>query len=269
MPSARLRDATVHFDVHGRGPDVLLLPPAGTRSAIWDRYQVPALVAAGYRVTTVEARGTQPGTAARYAAGIDDLVDDVVAVMDLLALPPSCVVGSSLGAMIAQELLITHPQRVRGAVLVGTRGRCDAFRSRMARAQAERLRTATVADFTDLDALTQLATLFGAATLADDVAVADWFSLIRTFPLVGPGPASHYAATVIADRRPALASVAAPCLVIGFAEDVVTTTGQCREVAAALPDGRYVEIAGCGHFGFIERPDEVNEEIVRFLKELA
>lgn len=38
-----------------------------------------------------------------------------------------------------------------------------------------------------------------------------------------------------------------------------------REVAEALPAGRYREIPDCGHYGCLERPDTVNEAIVGFL----
>jgi pimeloyl-ACP methyl ester carboxylesterase len=37
-----------------------------------------------------------------------------------------------------------------------------------------------------------------------------------------------------------------------------------REVAAAIPGARYEEIEGCGHFGYLERPAEVNRLVVKF-----
>jgi pimeloyl-ACP methyl ester carboxylesterase len=37
-----------------------------------------------------------------------------------------------------------------------------------------------------------------------------------------------------------------------------------REVAAAIPGARYEEIEGCGHFGYLERPAEVNRLVVEF-----
>jgi pimeloyl-ACP methyl ester carboxylesterase len=37
-----------------------------------------------------------------------------------------------------------------------------------------------------------------------------------------------------------------------------------REVAEAIPEARYEEIEGCGHFGYLERPAEVNKLLVEF-----
>ena len=57
-----------------------------------------------------------------------------------------------------------------------------------------------------------------------------------------------------------------PCLVVGFEHDVITPPPACRAVAAALPSAQYVEIPGCGHFGFLERPDLVNTTLAGFLR---
>ena len=59
--------------------------------------------------------------------------------------------------------------------------------------------------------------------------------------------------------------ISAKSLVVGFADDRLIPVQQCREVAAAIPGARYVEIADTGHFGYIERPDAVNAALVEFL----
>ena len=53
-------------------------------------------------------------------------------------------------------------------------------------------------------------------------------------------------------------------LVIGFADDVVLPPHLGREVAEALPNGRYLEIPDAGHLGFLERPEAVNAAALKF-----
>ena len=53
-------------------------------------------------------------------------------------------------------------------------------------------------------------------------------------------------------------------LVIGFADDVVLPPHLGREVADAMPNGRYLQIPDTGHLGFIERPDVVNAAVLEF-----
>ena len=59
-------------------------------------------------------------------------------------------------------------------------------------------------------------------------------------------------------------NVTTPTLVIGFADDVVLPSYLGREVANALPNGRFLEIPGTGHLGFIEKPQVVNTAILNF-----
>lgn len=254
-------DIRVSYQVHGTGEPVLLIAPAGTRSAVWSNFQVPALLRAGYQVITFDSRGTPPSAVPPGPYRLADLVSDTVALIDRLGLGPCRIAGASLGAMVAQELALARPDLVRAAAMLGTRCRTDFFRSVAGRVLADRIRSG---EYTDYDAVGSLLQLFSAQTLADDRAVADWYTILRTFPLRGAGAAAQYEATLVEDRRGALAGVSRPCLVIGFAEDVLTPTLLCREVAAAIPGCRYVEISGCGHFGFLERPDEVNGVLLDF-----
>ena len=63
---------------------------------------------------------------------------------------------------------------------------------------------------------------------------------------------------------PAYRAITTPTLVIGFADDVVLPPHLGREVADALPNGRYLEIADAGHLGFIEKPQAVNAAVLDF-----
>jgi pimeloyl-ACP methyl ester carboxylesterase len=65
-------------------------------------------------------------------------------------------------------------------------------------------------------------------------------------------------------RLAAYRSIATPALVIGFSDDVLTPPYLGREVADALPNGRYVQIPDTGHLGFFERPDAVNAAMLKF-----
>ncbi|MGH3576750.1 MAG: alpha/beta fold hydrolase, partial [Mycobacterium sp.] len=66
------------------------------------------------------------------------------------------------------------------------------------------------------------------------------------------------------NRLLAYRSITAPVLVIGFADDQMTPPRLCREVADAIPNGRYLQIADAGHLGFLERPQEVNAVALQF-----
>jgi pimeloyl-ACP methyl ester carboxylesterase len=259
----RTEPVEVPFVIQGDGPPVLLLPPAATRAEVWQSHQAPALVAAGFQAVSVHPRGMPPAPVPPGPYRVADFVADVVRVIERLGRGPCHLVGSSLGAMVAQELALLRPDLLACVVLMGTRARCDGYRKRLARASAQRCRQG--GPIGELEALCHLGQLFGPTTLADDRLVADWVEMVQRFPITGPGPAAQYEATVTADRRAALTSVAVPCLVIAFGVDVLTPPPLCAEVADAVPGARYREFPGLGHFGFLEDPVAVNAELCGFL----
>lgn len=261
MPVIESGKARLAYEEYGTGEPVLLLPPAATPARVWMLHQVPAIVAAGYRAITMDARGTHvstPSSPFRLA----DLIVDVSLLIAELGLAPCLVVGASLGAMIGQELTLAHPELVRAAVLLGTRSRTDFIRGKLTRAMAAQARSGNPPS--ELEALLLLSQLFATSTLADEQTAANLLTLFRGFYAAGMGPAMQYEATIIADRTAALRHVSRPCMVIAFAEDSLTPPSACREVAAAVPGCRYEEISSCGHFGFLERPEQVNATLIDF-----
>ncbi len=52
---------------------------------------------------------------------------------------------------------------------------------------------------------------------------------------------------------------------IGFADDLIAPPHLVREVAGAIPGARYEQVVAAGHFGYLERPAEVNRLLTRFL----
>jgi pimeloyl-ACP methyl ester carboxylesterase/predicted glycosyltransferase len=111
----------VHWERYGNGgPPVLLLPTWWiVHSRVW-KAQIPWL-ARHYRVVTFDGRGNgysdRPLRADAYDAV--EFVDDAVAVLDAAGVEAACVVGVSLGGLYGVHLAVRHPERVRGALLIG------------------------------------------------------------------------------------------------------------------------------------------------------
>ena len=61
-----------------------------------------------------------------------------------------------------------------------------------------------------------------------------------------------------------LGHIAPPLLVLSGSKDIVTLPDAGRTIAASAPHGRYVEVEGCGHMGFMERADVYNPQILDF-----
>ncbi|WP_091671680.1 alpha/beta fold hydrolase [Amycolatopsis marina] len=258
MPELMVDGYPLHYDDNGAGAPVVLVAGTGSRGRVWHLHQVPALVSAGYRVITFDNRAGGPGG----FFGLSSLVSDTVALIERLGLAPCRLVGFSLGARIVQELLLSRPDLVVRAVLLATRGRVDRWTRAMV--TAEQTGRTTTPEF---DAVVRAMQNLSPRTLRDERAARDWLELFELTADVAP-PGLHEQVALeelLADRLPAYAAIGVPCLVVGFGDDVVTPPNLTREVAAAIRNAEYHEVPDCGHFGYLERPEEVNKLVVDYL----
>ncbi|WP_099038957.1 alpha/beta fold hydrolase [Mycobacterium neglectum] len=251
------------FVDRGRGEPVLFIAGQGGVGRTWDLHQVPAFRAAGYRVITFDNRGVG---ASANADGFTTatMVADTAELIEKLDAAPARLVGTSMGSYIAQELMLARPDLVSQAALIATRGRHD--RAREFFRAAER-------DFADADvqlppsyeAKMRLLEGFSPKTLNDDGAVQDWIDTFMMWPMKpSAGIRAQHDVAPVKDRLPAYTAITTPVLVIGFADDLVMPPHLGAEVADALPNGRYLEIADTGHLGFLERPQAVNAAVLEF-----
>jgi pimeloyl-ACP methyl ester carboxylesterase len=270
MTVARINGINLSFDDYaargGGGEPVVMVTGTGAVGRTWRTYQVPALNAAGYRVITLDNRGIAPSDPCPEGFTLDDMAADVAGLIEHLGIGPCRVVGFSLGAIIVQELLLARPGLVRQAVLMATAGRSDALISAM-----------TDADLAICDSGIKLPPRYAAyvqavqnlspETLNDDAGLRDWLDVFEMSLVDLSQVRGQIGLQVIPNRLPHYRRVACPCLVIGFGDDLIVRPHLAREVAESIPDGRYTEISGCGHYGYLEKPTAVNSAIIDFFGE--
>ena len=251
------------YDDRGTGEPVLFIAGRGGAGRTWDIHQTPAFLAAGYRVVTFDNRGIG-ATENASDFTTESMVADTAALIEKLGIGPVRVVAVSMGAFIAQELMLARPELVSRAALLATRGRLDRTREFFHRAEAE-LADAGIELPAAFSARVRLLESFSPATYNDDDVVGGWIEMFTLWPpKQTPGFRRQHDIAPLSNRLPAYRAIQTDVLVIGFADDVIVPAYLSKEVADALPRGRYLKIPDTGHLGFLERPDAVNAAVLQF-----
>jgi pimeloyl-ACP methyl ester carboxylesterase len=232
--------ARIWYAAYGSGPPVILLHGGLGHSGNWG-YQVPALVANGYRAVVIDSRGHGRSTRDARPFSYDLMASDLVAVMDVLQLPKAGLVGWSDGACTALVLASQAPARVAGVFFFacnmdpsGTKefeftpaiGRCIG-RHKQDYAQLS-VTPDQFEEFSEAVGLMQ-----------------------RTQP--------NYSADD-------LARIGVPVVIVQSEHDEFIKREHAEYLARSIPHAEFVELHGVSHFAPLQRPEQFNRVLLGFLE---
>lgn len=118
MPYANSHGVKLYWDEFGSGPPVLLIMGLSFTHEMW--FRVLPTLSSRFRVVLFDNRGVGLSGAPRGPYTIERMARDAAAVMDAAGMPSAHVIGASMGGMIAQELALRFPFRVRSLLLACT-----------------------------------------------------------------------------------------------------------------------------------------------------
>jgi pimeloyl-ACP methyl ester carboxylesterase len=119
MPFVEHNGARIHWSSLGKGEPVVLIMGLGCSSAMW--FRIAPQLAKHHRVILLDNHGSGQTQVQHFVVHrVAHMAADVVAVMAAAGEASAHVVGFSMGGMIAQQLAIDFPQRVRSLALLGT-----------------------------------------------------------------------------------------------------------------------------------------------------
>ncbi|MBI4513496.1 MAG: alpha/beta fold hydrolase [Gemmatimonadetes bacterium] len=264
MASVRLGQLTCHYEDRGRGPALLWIHAFPFDRRMW----APQLdvFSEGYRALAPDLRGFGESNLGRGFYTINDLADDMAALLEALGIESAVVGGLSMGGYVAFALVRGHPGRVRGLILADTRPEADTPEAReRRRAMAEQVSVEGTHVLVE-DLLPRL--------VSDDTR-RQRPGVVATLEkmILAARPAAVIAALDAMAARPEsrdlLPAITVPTCVIAGAQDVITPPDVAREMASAIPGARqYVLIPGAGHMSNLERPDLFNAAVREFLSGL-
>ncbi|MGB7436035.1 MAG: alpha/beta hydrolase [Candidatus Acidiferrum sp.] len=247
---------SLYYELHGNpsNPPVLLLCGLGGVGKSWGS-QIQRF-AENHYVIVPDHRGTGRTTHTLKGYTIEQLADDVVSLIEHLAVGPVHVVGSSTGGAIAQYMALNHPQTVRSLTISSSFARFDAFTQREF---AVRRKMAAEWDRHSLFSAYALFLFCPRFTREHPDQVAAWIDQVAGHPA---GPEDREIALkridmiMNHDALPRLGNIRQPSLVLCGSHNFCTPLPLSEEIARGIPGAELVVIQDAGELTELEKPED-------------
>jgi pimeloyl-ACP methyl ester carboxylesterase len=267
MPYARNAFIRVYYESKGEGPPVLLINGQGmTLDSSWRTIDA---MAGSFRVLAFDNRDTGRSSFSPLPYSVMQMADDAIAVLDATGDESAHVYGHSLGGIVALDLALRYPERVRALVLGATTGGGPAaipsdpqaltFFARVGAMAPEEAEWAAV-PYT-----------YGVETrrhhgqrIAEDIA-RRLDCRPDNLPLATLAYVHQVTVAATHNRMLSLGSITAPTLVVHGAQDATMSPENARILAETIPGAELQMWPGAGHFYQTDEP-RANEEVVKFLQ---
>lgn len=257
---ARVRGIEVAYNDAGSGAPLLLLHGFPFNRSMW-REQAEAL-SATRRVITPDLRGLGASGAGEGPATMEEMAEDLAALLGELNVERAVVGGLSMGGYVALAFLREHPSRVTALVLADTRAQADTVEARGTREETARR---ALAEGMGPIADAMLPKLLAPATREQrpDVVARVREMILSTKPEGAAAALRGMAAR--RDQTDLLETVNVPTLIVVGSEDALTPPSEAEAMRAKIRSSRLVMIEGAGHVSNVERPGEFNRALAEFL----
>jgi len=244
----------------GAGPVVVFINSLGSDQSIWDG--VISKLGANRAILTYDLRGQGASGITDTPYTIELFVDDLIALLDYLALKDVIVCGVSIGGKIAQSLAVSRPNLIRGLVLSNTAAKIGneaGWDIRIEKVQSE-----------------------GFDTLAGSI-IDQWFSaefqsshpdevaghkaMLRRNSTVGY--INTCAALRDSDLTEQTARISAPTVCIAGGQDGSVSPAMVAELADLIDGATLETISVAGHLPCLDAPAQVADIITNFVEKTA
>ena len=252
----------LYVEEHGPadGPPVILSPGLGGSGAYW----APNLAALAerHRVILYDHRGTaRSERTLPPALDVEDMADDVVALMDGLGLEQASLVGHAAGGVIGLSLALSHPARLASLVVVNGFARPDPHFVRCMETRLALLEHSGVLAFVRAQPLF----LYPARWISENMQRLEAEEAGHVAQFQGkPNVEARIGALAGFDIADRLGEIATPVLLIAAEDDMLVPDLCSEELERGLRHARLERMRG-GHACNVTEPDEFNRHLLEFL----
>jgi pimeloyl-ACP methyl ester carboxylesterase len=253
MPVAQVAGHGLDHRRRGAGEAYLLIQGLSGTQASWGEPFLAALEP-GLELITYDHRGIGASSPIRGPFSIADLADDAAGLLDALEIEQAHVLGISMGGMVAQELALRHPGRLRSLALG-----CTYAGGPAGTITDPAVITRLLDAMRSGDRERQLRTSFEINVAPSFAAVPGTYEAFRAMALSVPAPApvvfEQLRATASHDTSERLREIDVRTLVVHGTADMMLVSANGEAIAEAIPGARLELLPGVGHLFWWEQPE--------------
>lgn len=242
MAMVPVRGARIYCEITGEGPPLVLT--TGQGSGPEARAELVAGLSARFRVLTYDQRGSGRSEPVSQGQSMEELADDIAALMDAAGFARAHVVGHSTGTGKATCLAVRHAARVDKLVLAAPWTHGDADLHVLQNLRKAAARTMPADHYVHFNALLIYPPEYRRRHF-------DRFERMAREALARPhdseGLAARLDAILALDARPLYPRIGCPTLVMGARDDLVMPPWHAEEAARSIPGAKLSIAAEGGH----------------------
>lgn len=264
MPKAHAPGATLHYELCGSGPPLVLTMGQGSGAEA----RAPMLAALGrFRtVLSYDQRGTGRSEPADQRVSIETLAQDLLAVMNAAGIDRADLIGLSTGTGKATALAARHPERVRSLVLGAPWVWGDPSLQILQNMRKAAVLTMPTEHYVHFNSMLIYPPEY--RRLHHDRLVAQ-AQAAASKPVDGAALAARLDAILNYDARRDYPLIQAPTLVIGAIDDLVMPVWHARECAERIKGSQLLVFDGGGHLFAETRPEAFSNAVGDFVQQVA
>ncbi|MGA7410556.1 MAG: alpha/beta fold hydrolase [Bryobacteraceae bacterium] len=252
----------LYWEEQGEGEPILMIMGLSFTLDMW--FRITPVLSKRYRLILFDNRGVGRSDTPRGPYSMRQMADDAVAVMEAAGVSSAYVMGASMGGMIAQELALRYPKRVRALLLGCTSG--GALGSKLPHFRRLPITIGSAKTYEERE------WLFSPLIYADSTPkerIEEDIQVRLRYPQLPAGFYSQFAAILAWSSYRRLHQIEAPTLVMHGDEDRLVPMENGLRVARRIRHAQFVKVPGAGHVISTDQPEIVDDAVLRFLSMLA
>jgi pimeloyl-ACP methyl ester carboxylesterase len=261
MAKIQTNGIDIYYEVKGAGEPLLLIAGFACDLTIWGK--VVASLAEKYQVIAFDNRGVGRSSAPDNPYSIRQMAEDAAVLLDMIGIPQAHVAGHSMGGMIAQELALAHPKKVRSLMLLASRAKPDERSKAIIESWGELPRLVDRVTAARLS----LPWIYTHRFYARPGAIQQVIDLILKNPYPPPPHGIYHQSRAVSsfDSSGRLGEIRCPTLVLVGNKDILVPVAFSEELVQGIPGAELVVLDETGHGMLIETPEAVAQAMLDFL----